>query len=266
MITVAICNDTTVMDDAALATVVPALQIQVSRDFAPIYGMDASLVFVPKGQQPPASAWLLIASDSADEPGALGYHATNQALPWGIVGVKDDIAEGAQPSVTLSHELLEMLGDAYITSTAIIDTQIGHARGGIVAAIAYEVADACEADEFAYDINGIKVSDFVLPWWFGGDVPSAWEGKYSFCGNVKERFSIDPHGTVKGLLKGGYIGIRQFKSASQWTTVSARLCSLLDSMLPSDRAHILTADGSTQNVGSIPKFSRRARNLKALAA
>jgi hypothetical protein len=275
MITVALCNDTTVMADADLAAIVPALQVQVSQHFAPIYGVDATIVFVPKGQQPPAGAWLLIAADNADEPGALGYHATKQAFPWGIVGVKDDMAAGAAVSVTISHELLEMLGDPYVTTTAIIDTKMGGWRGAIAAAIAYEVCDACEADALAYLINGIKVSDFVLPWWFSGDVPAAWAGKYSYCGNVKEPFSIDARGTVHGLLSGGYIGIRQFRVSGGWTTVNARhvdeeevndLARRLDQIIPAENAHILNANGSTQAPADLPKFSRRARNLRSLAA
>ena len=31
---------------------------------------------------------------------------------------------------------------------------------------AYEVCDACEADQFGYDIDGVLVSDFVFPSWF----------------------------------------------------------------------------------------------------
>ena len=30
----------------------------------------------------------------------------------------------------------------------------------------YEVCDACEADQFGYEINGTLVSDFVFPAWF----------------------------------------------------------------------------------------------------
>ncbi len=267
---VAIINDTSVLSDNDVQAIVPALQIQVTRDFAPWYGIAPDLLFVPRGAQSPAAAWPLVLSDSADQPGALGYHMTKQGKPWGIVGVKDDMAAGGSVSVTLSHELLEMLYDPYVTSVVVIDTQMGGFRGSITAIIAQEVCDACEADQFGYDINGVKVSDFVLPWWFGGEVPTGSEGKYSFTGALKEAFAIDRRGQVSGLLTGGYIGIRQFRAAGGWTTVNAAMdpgvehfCQIVDQLLPSRSAHVLLANNTTQT--DVPKFSRRQRVLDAMS-
>lgn len=276
----AICNDTTVLADPQAQVIAAGIQIQISRDFAPWYGIDVEVVFVPNGQQPPADTWgILVLDDSANQPGALGYHATQSGKPWGIVGVKDDIANGANPSITASHEALELLADAYVFSVVVIDTQMGGFRGGITANIAQEVSDACEADRYGYGIivsqlgqpdQTVTVSDFVLPHWFGGEVPAGYAGKYSFTGAVKEAFGIDQNGAVHGLLPGGYIGIMTYRHAGGWTTVNAQadphvqaFAQKVDAMLPPGKAHTLLHDGQLDE--NPPKYSRRARVVERMS-
>lgn len=274
MIVVAIVNNSTVMTDDQVKPIVAALQVQVTRDFSPIYGIDASLVQVPKGGKVPAGAWTLDLADNADEPGALGYHQEKAGIPWGIVGLKDDLAVGANPAVTISHELLEMLADPFITSTAMVNTPLGGFRGGIVALLAYEVADAVEADNLGYQINGVTVSDFVLPSWFGAQQPAAWGGKYDFCGHLTSPFRVSSSGTVTGILHGGYIGIMLLRPQGGWTTVNARhidgsqeMESKLAAILPGEGPHILqvSSDGTAGSMVGFPKYSRRARVLKSMA-
>ena len=48
-IQIAVINASTVLKDADVQAVVPALQTQVHRDFAPPWGIDADLTFVPSG-------------------------------------------------------------------------------------------------------------------------------------------------------------------------------------------------------------------------
>ncbi len=57
-----------------------------------------------------------------------------------------------------------------------------------------EVCDPCEADQFAYEVNGIRVSDFITPHYY--DPNGATGVQYSFRGNVKA-----PH----TVLEGGYV-------------------------------------------------------------
>ena len=66
MITVAIINNSTVLADSAVAQMTSALQTQVSRDFVPVWGIDAQLTFVPKGRQAAAGAWPLAVLDDSD--------------------------------------------------------------------------------------------------------------------------------------------------------------------------------------------------------
>lgn len=74
MISVAIVNGSTVVQDADVQDAVAALQVQVSRDFAPIWGRDAQLAFSPMAAPVPAGTWELLIADNSDQAGALGYH------------------------------------------------------------------------------------------------------------------------------------------------------------------------------------------------
>jgi hypothetical protein len=184
---VAIINSADQYTDEALADLVPALQWQIDHDFRSTWGIAAQLVAVPKGETPdPAMWWLALLNDS-DQAGALGYHdLTPDLLPTGKVFINEDLKYGAQVPVTASHELLEMLGDPWINTTAF-DPATGWLH-------AYEAADAVEADEFSYEApNGVRVSDFVLPQYFdpnhvGKDLP------VTMRGNLTEPFSLAPGG------------------------------------------------------------------------
>jgi len=56
--------------DDEVKTAAAALQIQVHRDFAPVWAVDAEIVFVKKDSIPPAGSWLLAILDETGVPGA----------------------------------------------------------------------------------------------------------------------------------------------------------------------------------------------------
>jgi hypothetical protein len=191
-----IANQSSVLSDDQLVPVVEALQVQVSRDFAPNWGIDAILSLAHTGQAPDPDAWLLRVVDDPDVLGALGDHlVTDAGKPLGNVFAKIDIDEGSSWSVTISHEITEMLGDPFIISTVI---------GPDGNPWALEVADMVEADGLGYKVNDVLLSDFVLPGGFG-----ATGVKLDFCNKMGSPFQIMP---------GGYIGV--FKDGN-WTQVQA---------------------------------------------
>jgi hypothetical protein len=207
-IQIAVINASTVLTDAAVQAVVPALQTQVHRDFAPPWGIDADLAFVPKGGTPAPGSWWLAVLDNSDQAGALGYHdVTDDGSPLGKVFAGSDLQYGYKWTVTASHELLEMLADPAINLTAFVQPD---ATSGKL--YAYEVCDACEADQFGYVVDGTTVSDFVLPAWFE-TFRSAGSTAFDYGHHIKRPLE---------LLTGGYIGVFDVTSGTGWHQITAQ--------------------------------------------
>jgi hypothetical protein len=197
-------NLSSVVSDDMVAKALPAFQKQVSTDFASMWGIDAKLTFLHKGDKQPAGSWLLGIFDDADQAGALGYHdLTKAGQPLGKVFAKTTIHYGGKWTVTFSHELLEMIVDPNINLCAF-DEQAGRLY-------AYEVCDAVEADNLGYDIDGITVSDFVLPGWFE-PLHVVHGERFAFRSKVAAPFD---------LLPGGYIGYYDL-SGGGWQQLNAR--------------------------------------------
>lgn len=208
-IKVSIINASNTLTDSDVQGAIPALQTQVHRDFAPAWGVDADLQFVPGGANatPPAGSWWLVILDNSDQAGALGYHdLTTDGLPLGKVFAGTDKQFGEVWTVTASHELLEMLGDPDINLTVFVQNENSSGR-----LYAYEVCDACEADEYAYQINGVLVSDFVFPSWFESFRASGTQ--FDFQQKISAPLQ---------LLSGGYIGVYDVQSGSGWTQLTAQ--------------------------------------------
>ena len=179
---------------------VAALQKQVDTDFGPAWHTGAQVDFVASAARPPADAWVVAVLDNSDQAGALGYHdLTPAGLPLGKVFAGTDRQYNQKVSVTLSHELLEMLGDPWMNLTAQSDDGKFYA---------WEACDAIEADQLGYDINGVTVSDFVTPHWFGHGA-----GPVDFKQRVTTPFE---------LAAGGYISVFDPASGQGWQQVTAR--------------------------------------------
>src|SRR5262245_30340894 len=150
---VAFLNRSTVISDDEAHALMRALQVQVSQDFAPVWGLDAKLTYVASEDTLSwKTQWNLLLLDTSDEANALGYHdLTPEGRALGKVFAKTTLVEGASVTVCASHELLEMLLDPYINLTSFDDK-----RGCFVA---YEASDAVEADDCGYLVNGVMVSD-----------------------------------------------------------------------------------------------------------
>ena len=211
-IKVAVINASKTLTDAAVAAAVPVLQKQVTRDFAPQWGVPADLLFVGAGKKPPAGSWWLVVLDDSDDAGALGYHdMTSEGLPLGKVFAGTDQTYGLSWTCTASHELLEMLVDPAINLTALVQTPFDPTVNVVGRAFAYEVCDPCEADGDGYKIDGVLVSDFVYPAWFE---PFRKKGSTKFDQRalLKEPLTLRP---------GGYMMVYDLSSASGWQQVDA---------------------------------------------
>lgn len=190
MIEVAVQNFSTKLSDADLAAYVAAYQVQVQH-FAPTAPMQpvALKIYPAQGVVVPKDDWLLGFFDNSDVAGALGYHDwTPSGMPLGKVFVETTLQVGGHVSVDGSHELIEMMGDPEISTLIQIDDSTAYA---------YELCDAPEDDAYAYDINGVLVSDFVYLSWFTGG-----PGPYDFKGHIQK---------AREILPGGYIGALTFQ-------------------------------------------------------
>lgn len=191
---VAIVNQSTVLTDAQVQAVVPALQLQVTRDFAPIWRRNATLAFYSGANvgSVPATSWWVVVLDTSDVAGALGYHDLSPAgLPMAKVFAKTAMDNNQSWTVTLSHELLEQLVNPYVAEYAF-------EQSSTTAGTLYplEVGDPCEADALGYLINGVTVTDFVTPAWFDG-WRAAGSARFDFGGHLTQPLQLASGGYVQ---------------------------------------------------------------------
>lgn len=198
---IALVSEAPHVDLGALSRIAAAVTVQLARDFCPAWGLApvavTALSSVPS-MPTPADDWavLRVTDESAGE-GLAGVHDTDVlGRPTGIVSVGAIFAAGGglyrgpcSVSAIVSHEALEMVADAWCTYWA---------DGPPVEKVgewsyALEVCDP--VGDVVYQIDGIDVSDFVLPSWFGGG-----GAPYDHLLYVDRPF---------GLAAGGYAIVRQ---------------------------------------------------------
>ncbi|UTM55991.1 hypothetical protein L4174_008985 [Photobacterium sp. CCB-ST2H9] len=192
---IALVSQTSQVKNWEVQMVAAALQIQVSRDFTPIWGVDATVSAFDQLEDVPSGYWPILIQDDIGFAGAAGIHLDQNKKPFGLVQFSN------RWSITASHEILEILvdpmGNRMISAPSIVPEQ------GIVEYLV-EVCDPSEAEEFTYQINGVLVSDFYTPDFF---LPiSSGNVRYSFSGAIQ---------SPRKILKGGYISWR-VPSTDHW--------------------------------------------------
>jgi hypothetical protein len=205
-IKVAVINESETLKDDEVRRIIPALQKQVHRDFAPVWGVDADLDFFPSGAQPPAGWWWLAIHDDSDRAEEIGYHETTaEGLPLGKVFARTAADNKVNWTVTTSHELLEMLADPGLNLTVFF-----RKRGVGGTLYQHEVCDPCQADKFGYEIDRVMVSDFVYPAWFE-----------TFRARHSTKFDHKDHlkGPAPKLLPGGFIRAFDIESGRGWRQI-----------------------------------------------
>ena len=101
-----------------------------------------------------------------------------------------DSQYGYQWSVTLSHELLEMLADP----DGVLAVP-GPADASPFRLYSRRVCDPCASPSHGYSRGGRLVSDFVYPAWFDGRRLGS-EGMLDHRAHVSEPFQVLPGGTI----------------------------------------------------------------------
>jgi hypothetical protein len=191
------------VSDSELQGVIRAVNRQIREDFEPHWSLGATLRLEGKAGKRINKVALpelrgdavLYLWDDIDVEGALGYHDKNaRGIPYGIVFTNLS-AELAEPwSITLSHEALELIADPHVNLLVAgphpaEDREVYHW---------YEMSDAVQAQ--TYPIDGIAVSNFVLPLYFTPDAELG--SRNDFLGGTGAGAPL----LSFGIHPGGYIG------------------------------------------------------------
>jgi hypothetical protein len=163
-----------------LHSTIPAFQTLITRDLAPIWGTEATLTDDPALEEEAQMKIQLL--DYSPYDGALGFHEVWGGVPISYVFVKESRKYNEVWTLVFSHELEEMLVDPWIDRVSQ-DPVTGRMWAG-------EIADPVQDGFYAYWIDGLPMSDFVTPAWFGTGAP----GPFDFLGMLKRPHQVGRHG------------------------------------------------------------------------
>lgn len=163
-----------------------ALEFQLMAHYAPMWQSDGVKVRVfsdPSNMGDSSEACPLLVFDDADQADALGYHSVDPVgrsfgrAFWSVIrGAGGTLKDGSESlSVTLSHEVLEMVGNPYVNFWADVS------ENGVQEAI--ELCDRVQAD--SYRIGNVSVSNFLGPRAFRPG-----KGPYDWLNLLSEPFEI----------------------------------------------------------------------------
>jgi hypothetical protein len=194
MVQVGLVDKTGEINAELIQSVAAALTIQVNRDLAPFWNVQASVTYQPNPGKIPSGVWPVFLVKSLP-PGEGGFHLDQHNQPYAEVIASPQSDEW---TIDASHETVEMLVDPAgnrlqnSTSITIEGKQIEDSDGQF--AYLVEACDPCEADNFGYSIQGVAVSDFITPHFY--DPVAAAGTRYSFTGAITR---------PRDILAGGYI-------------------------------------------------------------
>lgn len=200
---ISVVNLSKSVSDPELQTVIRAVNRQVQGDFEPYWGIGATLRLEGRAGNRPDRITLpelrgdavLYLWDEIDVEDALGYHDRNaRGIPFGVVFTNLSARLKEPWSVTLSHEALELVADPQVNLLVAgphpaEDREVFHW---------YEMSDAVQAQH--YQIDGIDVSNFVLPLYFTPDAEVG--SRNDFLGTLGDGGPL----LSFGINPGGYIG------------------------------------------------------------
>jgi len=190
---VSVLNQSETVGADEVEAAVAALQIQVHRDLAPTWGIDAQLELVRTGQTPTEKSWWFHLQDDIEVDGAIAYHHWNaEGLPLGRVGINTARQAGMKWSIAASHTLLQLLVNPKGNAMVLEEDKV----------IPQEICRPCGGEKWAYQINSVKVSDFVLPAWFDR-YRQPRSARFDYCGHIAQPFQILPDGGYLTYFEAG---------------------------------------------------------------
>jgi hypothetical protein len=186
---VAIVSEISEISPSELTRVAAALQEQATRDFGPIWGVNATVDAFASLDDIPLDAWPIMIQTDIHESGAAGIHLDRNGQPFALVQFDNAW------SLTASHECLEMLADPFGSRQQAAPSP--KPGDNIDVLFLVEVSDPCEALSCAYAINGVTVSDFITPQFY--DRAAAIGVRYDFTGKITKPGQVLRDGYVSWL-------------------------------------------------------------------
>lgn len=188
-IRVGLANQSAVVTDEQVKRVAAALDRQVRRDLKPVWNVDATVEALADPRKIPAGVSPIIIVDAT--PGNFaGLHTATEGVPWAMVSTKRDWALAA------SHECVELLvdpsGEATRQSTGLALVDGAVRETGEQFDYLLEACDPIEDTDHAYEIDGVRVSDFYTPNYFDRVARSG--VTYSVNGALTRPREVRPNG------------------------------------------------------------------------
>jgi hypothetical protein len=255
LIQVGLVDTTGSLDPELVQAAAAALNVQVMRDLPQYWDIQATVLYLPNARQIPPGVWPVQLVKSLP-PGEGGFHLDKHKQPFAKVIASTSSEDW---TVDASHETIEMLVDPFgnrlqsSRGIEIKDKKIQDGPGEFQYLV--EACDPCEADEFAYSIQGVAVSDFLTPHFYDPVVASG--TRYSFTDAIK---------APRQILPGGYISFvnPEAGEVQQILWVDPNSPPVLNDLGPVPENMCLRewVDGQT----SVPTREYRRRNPRLLAA
>jgi len=218
---------------------VRAIASQVRTDLAPLWGLAEPRIVLaesfpddPRGAVAPQGiggrhADPVVFVVDSDESVDLGAHrATSRGTPWGIVDIGESRLDSFDTdwTVTLSHEILEIIVNPYMNRFSV-----GPANEDDPFPL-YPV-EVCDPGDGFYSGDGVEVSNFVTPAWFGGIGEGAFP--VDFTGQCKGPWDITHNGfavyfdrsmQARSMMESGASAVREERAGAKRFARVAREC------------------------------------------
>jgi len=169
------------------AQIVHAVNLQVHKDFAPAWGIVASVGYFPRLEDAPVdSSFVIVARDVKGNGGGHFRPCNTEEPPFALVTYDDHEAW----SVLLSHEILEMLVDP---GCSYFEEGPDPENGTRKAKFLVEICDPCMGNTYINpEAPGIKVADFCLPAYYGKKAGN----RFTYRDNIDVAYTV---------ARGGYL-------------------------------------------------------------
>jgi hypothetical protein len=195
ILNVALVVETPRVRPMVIKEVAAAVQRQITRDFLPVWGVEATIDPFISMQDVPPGYWPVIVRDDFPGIDIIGIHLDERGQPFALVQYSPTW------SLTVSHEVLEMIVDPW--GNRLIPGGSPRPGQGMVELLV-EVCDPPADIENAYTVNGYLVSDFVTPSYY--EPLAVASARYSFTGAITR---------PRDIARGGYLSWRE-PSTNEW--------------------------------------------------